>query len=347
MTARRTNTRRRTPWWTKLTDRELLEVRLKDLDLDWTRTWLAGPVAQLHEELDWAGIRLKPHVWLSTEWFSPDGVPGIAIPFFLAHERLRRLEKRKMLSVEGGRERDCLRLLRHEAGHAVSTAFRLHRRPRWRDTFGPFGKPYPESYAPRTSSRDYVQHLAGWYAQAHPAEDFAETFAVWLDPRSRWRSRYRDWPALHKLEVVDDMMASIVGVVPRVRSRRFVEPLRESTETLREYYESKQDRYGAHTPTVFDEDLLRLFSDDPRHRRRETAVAFLRRTRPRIRTIVARWTGEVPYTVDQVIGDMIERCKALELRLATSAAQSVDEASVLVAVHTTRYMHRLPHRIAL
>jgi len=339
--------RRRKPWWSELPDRDLLEVRLSDLDLDWRSTWLAGVVDRLYEELESASIRLRPHVWLSTEWFSPDGVPGIAVPFFLADDRLMRLEKRMMLSVEGGRERECMRLLRHEAGHAVCTAFRLHRRARWRKAFGLYGKPYPDSYAPRTSSRHYVQHLAGWYAQAHPAEDFAETFAVWLNPNSRWRSRYRDWPALAKLEAVDEMIESIAGTTAPTRSRRHVEPVSGIRETLREFYSEKQDRYGRHAPTVFDEDLLRLFSDDPRHHRRETAVSFLRRARPRIRATVARWTGEVPYTVDQVIGDMIERCKSLELRLAMSPSASLDEASVLVAVHTTRFMHRLPHRIAM
>lgn len=339
--------RRRKPWWASLSDRELLDVRLRDLDLDWQRTWLVDAVERLYGELEAVSIRLRPHVWLSTEWFSPDGVPGIAIPFFLAEERLMRLEKRKMLSVEGGRERECLRLLRHEAGHAISTAYQLHRRPRWRETFGPIGTPYPESYSPRTSSRDYVQHLAGWYAQAHPAEDFAETFAVWLNPRSRWRARYRDWPALAKLEVVDSMMESIADTTPRVRSRRHVEPITQNGDTLHAYYEAKQERYGASTPTVFDEDLLRLFSDDPRHHRRETAASFLRRARPRIRAIVVRWTGEVPYTVDQVVAEMIERCKTLELRLAESPARSLDHASVLVAVHTTRNMNRLPHRIVL
>ena len=346
MSAQR-STRRRRPWWASFSDRELLDVRLCDLDLDWRRTWLARTVEQLHDELEEKGLRLRPHVWLSTEWFSPDGVPGIAVPFFLAHERLMRLEKRKMLSVEGGSERGCLRLLRHEAGHAICTAHRLHRRPKWRATFGPYGAPYPESYAPRPSSRDHVQHLAGWYAQAHPAEDFAETFAVWLNPRSRWRQRYRDWPALEKLEVVDAMMASIAGRTPPVRSRRFVEPISKSRDTLRDVYEERQERYGAHAPTVFDEDLLRLFSDEARHAHRPTAAAFLRSARPRIRDTVVRWTGEVPYTVDHVVGDMIERCKSLELRLRMSTSKSIHEASVLVAVHTTRYMHRLPHRIAL
>ena len=52
-------------------------------------------------------------------------------------------------------------------------------------------------------------NLANWYAQSHPIEDFAETFAVWLRPGSRWRSRYADWPALRKLEYVDALMQEV------------------------------------------------------------------------------------------------------------------------------------------
>jgi len=334
-------------WWESASDRDLLDLRLRDLGLDWRDTWLADRVEQLHGELEARGLRLRPHVWLSTEWFSPDGIPGIAIPFFLAHERLMRLEKRMMLAVEGSSDRECMKLLRHEAGHAACTAYRLHRRPRWRDTFGPYGKPYPDSYVPRARSRNHVQHLRGWYAQAHPAEDFAETFAVWLAPNSRWRSRYRGWPALQKLEVVDSMMDSIAGRPTKVRSRRHVEPVSRSSMTLREYYEQKHERYGASFPSIFDEDLLVLFSSDHHFRRRPTAASFLRRARPHIRDVVGRWTGEVAYTVDHVIVDMINRCRELELRLTLSESKTFHEASVLVAVHTTRTIHRTPHRIML
>src|SRR5690606_22025626 len=150
----------------------------------------------------------------------PDGVPGIAVPFYLAHPRLMRLERDLMLEAEGAHEGTCLRILRHEAGHAIDNAYRLHRRKRWRELFGSFSEPYPDAYRPRPASRKYVQHLNGWYAQAHPAEDFAETFAVWMTPNYPWRRRYEGWPALEKLEYVDELMAEIADTTPPVRTRR-------------------------------------------------------------------------------------------------------------------------------
>jgi hypothetical protein len=81
--------------------------------------------------------------------------------------------------------------LRHEAGHAFNYAYRLYQTPEWRELFGPFNRPYRERYRPIPFDRNFVRHIEGWYAQKHPDEDFAETFAVWLTPGSRWRVRYR------------------------------------------------------------------------------------------------------------------------------------------------------------
>ena len=111
-------------------------------------------------------------MWLSEEWFSPDGVPGIAVPFYLAHPRLERLERRIMREAEGGNARLLMRILRHEAGHALDNAYRLRRRRRWRDVFGPASLPYPARYRARAGSRRYVHHLGEWYAQAHPDRGF-------------------------------------------------------------------------------------------------------------------------------------------------------------------------------
>ena len=197
--------------WEHLGDEELLDVRLCDLPLRIEGTVMEERVNRLYEELAERGIRLKPHVWFSEEWFSPDGVPGIAIPFYLAHPRLMKLERKKMHQVEGGTDTECMRILRHEAGHVLDNAFRLHYRRQWRELFGSFTQPYPDSYKPKASSRRHVLHLNAWYAQVHPAEDFAETFAVWLTPRSRWRRRYQGWPALRKLEYIDQLMAEIAG----------------------------------------------------------------------------------------------------------------------------------------
>ena len=339
--------RRKGPWWEDVSRPELLEIRICDLDLNLAGTLLADRLEQLHEELADRDLRLKPHAWLSSEWFSPDGVPGIAIPFYLAHERLMRLEKRKMHEVEGGTDRQCMRLLRHEAGHAMSTAFRLHYRRRWQKAFGSVRQPYPESYVPRARSRNYVQHLDWWYAQAHPAEDFAETFAVWLKPGTRWRKTYATWPALKKLEYVDELMGEIAGRSAVVRSRRHVDPLSKDRRTLGEYYDERQARYGTGGTLIFDKELRMLFSDDPRHHNRESAAAFLRRMRARIRETAARWTGESAYTVDLVVSEMIERSKELKLRRVSTELRAREDVSVLVAVQATKLLHRVPHPILL
>ena len=91
---------------------------------------------------------------------------------------------------------EVLMYLRHEAGHAINYAFELWRRRDWTQTFGDFRRPYRDVYNPNPWSRDYVRYLhrAGMYhyAQKHPDEDWAETFAVWLEG-GPWRRRYRDW----------------------------------------------------------------------------------------------------------------------------------------------------------
>jgi Putative zinc-binding metallo-peptidase len=188
--------------WTRLPDAELLRLRMCDLRLDLHRSPLRRHVERLYEELDGRGIRFRPHVWLSSEWFSPDGVPGIAVPFYLAHPRLMRLARKMTREVEGSNANWLMRILRHEAGHAIDSAYRLRRRAHWRALFGPASRPYRDRYRVRPGSRRHVQHLGDWYAQAHPTEDFAETFAVWLAPRSGWQRRYAAWPALRKLRFV-------------------------------------------------------------------------------------------------------------------------------------------------
>ena len=184
--------------WEKLSDEQLLKQRLSSLRVKVEGTWLEDCLSTLNEELQAKGIRLRPHAWISSEWFSPADVPGIAIPFYLAHPRLMKLEKKMMLDVEGGTWSECMAILRHEAGHAVQHAWQPQRRRRWQQLFGLSSKRYPRHYRPNPASRRFVQHLRLWYAQSHPDEDFAETFAVWLRPRSNWRTRYAGWPALQE-----------------------------------------------------------------------------------------------------------------------------------------------------
>ena len=331
----------------RLSDDALLDMRLCDLPLRIQETNLQNRVEQLYDELESRGLKFRPHVWLSDDWYSPDGIPGIAIPFFLAHKRLARLERKQLLEVEGGTQEWCMKILRHEAGHALDTAFRLRRRRKYRELFGKVSQPYPKYYRPEPNSKRYVMHLDMWYAQSHPVEDFAETFAVWLKPRSRWRSRYRDWPALKKLEYVHDLMHELKGEKPLVRSRIHVDSLRTLRTTLRDHYQKKRQHYGVDHPSFYDRDLFRLFSDDLTLDRRPTAATFLRKCRTELRRAVSHGTGEYPYTVDQILSEMISRCRELKLRLRNSEDQTLRDATVLLTVQTMNYLHAGHHRIAM
>lgn len=328
-------------------DADLLDMRMCDLGLSITGTFIEERIEQLYDELGERGISFRPHCWLSDEWFSPDGVPGIAIPFYLAHPRLMRLERKQILDVEGGTHEWFMKILRHEAGHAIDTAYRLRRRKSYRETFGRVSAPYPNYYRPKPYSRNYVQHLDMWYAQSHPVEDFAESFAVWLRPRSRWRTQYKGWPALKKLEYVCETMADLVDCKPLVVSRAHVDPLRTVRKTLRVHYEKKRAHYGLEHPNLYDRDLRRLFSDRPEHSKNMTAAAFIRRTRTELRKTVSKWTGEYQYTIDQVLSEMLERCREMRLRLSQPAEETKRDVLILLTVQTMNFLHEGHHKVAL
>jgi len=305
--------RKPAPSWARLTDDQLLKKRLCDLNLRIEGTPVERCIRRLYAELEEKGLALRPHCWLAAEWFSPDGVPGIAIPFYLSHRRLIRLERRMMREVEGGNTNWLMRILRHEAGHAIDSAYRLRRRRRWREVFGPASLRYPDSYRPRPGSRRFVQHLGAWYAQSHPAEDFAETFAVWLKPRASWKHSYEGWPALEKLRYVDELMRELKGVVPPVRSRAQIEPARLERRTLGQHYRSRQTRNVTSMPHLADEYILRVFGPRPATGRRMRAATLIRQLKQPLCRSVAQHLDASEYLVHQVLRLLIERCEALGL----------------------------------
>jgi hypothetical protein len=335
------------PAWASWPDERLLDVRMCDLDLRIEGSELAGRIAQLYAELETHGISFRPHFWIAEEWFTPDGVPGVAVPFYLVHPRLARLELNQMLDVEGGTPEWCMRILRHESGHAIDNAYALRRRRTRQRLFGRSSQEYPEQYIPRPYSKSYVLHLEPWYAQSHPDEDFAETFAVWLGDPLVWRKRYADWPALKKLEYMNALMREVGARPPLVTSRRRVDPLSRLRKTLRKHYEQKRERYGVDYPNVYDRDLRRLFSDAQAHRHNPSAARFLQRIRRDVRRTVARWTGEYQYTIDQVFDDIIKRCRELKLRLVESEEQTKLDFTLVLTVQTMNYLHSGRHRVWL
>jgi len=310
---RRRVSRRPRHAWESLSDEQLLSLRLCDLKLKIQGTELEDAITRLYHELDLRVIRFRPHCWLAQEWFSPDGIPGIAIPFYLAHRRLMSLERRFMREVEGGNRNWLMRILRHEAGHAVDSAYRLRRRASWRAVFGPASLPYPDTYRPRPGSRRFVQHLGAWYAQAHPTEDFAETFAVWLKPNSGWRREYFGWPAYAKLEYIDALAHDIGRSKPAVADRSTIEEVTHETCTLREHYERRLARAPLRRRSGADELLLKVFTAAPRTRSAVKAASVLRELRYPLRQQIVRSGAFSEYLVHQVLRLMIERCEALNL----------------------------------
>lgn len=336
------------PEWASWPDEKLLDLRISDLNVGIDGSALEPRIAQLRSELEARGLTtFDPHFWLSAEWFSPDGVPGVAIPFYLAHPRLEKLERAQMLEVEGGTHDWCMKILRHEAGHAIDNAYRLRTRLRRQRVFGPSYMQYPDYYTPKPYSKSYVLHLDSWYAQSHPDEDFAETFAVWLTPDSDWRTRYVDWPALKKLQYMETLMNELIGKPMLVTSRRKMEPVQSLKKTLRAHYERKRRHYGLLHPHFYDRDLRKLFSDSPEHARHIKAARFIARVRRDVRRMVAEWTGEYQYTIDQVIEDMIRRAAELNLRLKASEDETKTDFIILLTVQTMNYLHSGRHRVAL
>ncbi|HEX4346838.1 MAG TPA: putative zinc-binding metallopeptidase [Vicinamibacterales bacterium] len=332
--------------WAAASDEALLAIRMCDLGLTIAGTDIEQRIASINGELSARGLAL-PHYWLSDEWFTPDGVPGVAIPFYLAHPRLARLELTQMLEIEGGDPASCLKILRHEAGHAIDNAYNLRRLRARRRLFGSPATEYPEYYTPKPYSKSFVQHLDHWYAQSHPDEDFAETFAVWLDPASDWASRYAGWPAEPKLQYIDHLMRTVAARRPRIRTKREVDPLAKLKKTLGEHYRKKREHYGLDHPDFYDSDLQNLFSNAPEYAKRPAAARFLRKIRKEARSTVASFTDSYQYTIDQLLEKIIQRCRADNLRLTDTEDATKNDFMVFLTVQTMNYLHSGRHRVAL
>jgi len=225
----------------------LLRRRICNLGLSIKGSSLDQHIKQLKQELSDKELDFVPSFYLTDSWGCPNKVPIIGIPFYLSNPLLGRLEKEQTGDLEDSQM--VMQLLRHEAGHAVNYAYQLWKDADWKELFGPFSKPYREVFYPNPWSRRFVRHIRSGsygytYAQKHPDDDFAETFAVWLTPRSGWRRKYRYWPAIEKLRYVDHLMKTIRNQKPKCTSGKLLLPLTEMTMPLSEYYRRRLKVYS-------------------------------------------------------------------------------------------------------
>ena len=241
--------------------------------------------------------------------------------------------------VEGGNRKWRIRILRHETGHALDSAYRLRRRKDWREVFGAASRPYPQGYRVRPRSRDYVQHIGYWYAQSHPVEDFAETFAVWMQPKARWRREYEGWPALEKLEFVDELMAEIAPQPPSKRDRSHVAPLSQNSRTLGEHYRRKTS-YADRIDRRYDDWLRETFARRTDRPRGARASRFIRDARPKLRKLLLAATQSGPYLIDHAIDRVTLRARQLDLVVVGSRRDNIRNVSWLLE----NVVHDIVHR---
>jgi hypothetical protein len=314
----------------------LLNTRICDLGLTIEESSVARFVQQLYRELEQKKIlKFRPVCYLTDEWGCPSGEPVIGIPFYLARPDLAQIE-RENNDLETNRE--IMMYLRHEAGHAFNYAYKLHRTPEWKQIFGPYRRPYRENYRPVLFSKDYVRYLPGWYAQKHPDEDFAETFAVWMTPRSGWRKKYRDWGAMAKLKYME-RIARELGNADPLRKRGTPDITTAEMEmTIGEFYRNPSDQIPLLDVTQ-DGDLTAMLNASKKSKSAQPAEIFLREHRKTIVDHIARWTALQRPAVKKLM-ESIEK-RSGELRLMIDKKKETEYLSEITVFATTLVMTHL------
>ena len=312
---------------TSLDLRPLLSQRISQLGLKLEGSPVERCVEMLYRELERKGLKhFRPLCYLTDEWGCPSGEPIIGIPFYLADPKLARLEK----EIDGLEDQREIRMyLRHEAGHAFNYAYKLYDAAEWLELFGPFNRPYRDRYRPVPFDRNFVRHIEGWYAQKHPDEDFAETFSVWLTPGSRWRVRYRGWPAMLKLRYVDRVARALGGTEPLVRLASTDITAEEMHMTVEEFFRAIQTE-APPVEVTLENDLPDIFIRKGRRRRGiRPASELIQQHRTPLINKIEYWTGVKRSVVRSLIDSIVQAAERLQLYVDTR-----DESIALLELTT-------------
>jgi Putative zinc-binding metallo-peptidase len=322
---------------------------VRDLGLKIDGTALEPIVREFQAELERVGIRqLHPHFYLSTEWGVPFGTVSIAIPFYLANTDLTRLHAERSGFVEGVSRGDILRYLRHEMGHAVNYAYRLYDDPAWTALFGSIDQPYEEEYRPKPFDPRFVRHLPGWYAQKHPDEDWAETFAVWMTPGRDWRIEYAGQPvARAKLEYCDRTIQAVGDRPPVVNEQDPDESVEDLGVSLDEYYHAGEAGTSSAALPNIDGALRVIFEEygdrgaSPAGETIRGAAGLIRRLQSDLSRSVYRWTGHFPEHVQILLRHLADRAERLGLVYPAEGEAEAVATVELTALVTTLAMNHV------
>lgn len=299
---------------------------LNQFSFDPSQHWISACLAIVLGELWARGVDFEPKLWVSDDWYCLDGTIGIATPFYLVSADLTQYIFQKTGIVEGKNSSEALKILRHEMGHALDNAFDLRKCPVRQKLFGQSTLSYPTSYFAQTTSHEFVNYLGGGYAQSHPDEDFAETFAVWLTDR-RWRSNYRG-KALQKLRYMDQVMSGLRHQRPVKKKFLRVDAIEKDTRTLSQYINSKNTERKNHLRGNFGKVLLSTFAKNSFRADNIKASEFLKSERQEIVKKVAAQTALRNSELVALIRRMEETSFVNELVLSKSQEKTKE---ILVA----------------
>jgi hypothetical protein len=318
---------------------DLWAQRVDELGLRMESSPIWPLIERAHQELSALGVEFRPRYYVSNEWGCPDGQPLIGIPFYLVDPRMHALEEEHADDLE--EDERILMGIRHELGHAVSYAFKLYADPEFDAAFGAYDKGYHDDYNPEPFSPRCVRHLPGWYAQKHPDEDFAETFAVWMTPGQAWRERYLEGPARRKLDYIDRVMALVGRQAPLVHPDDVIPDPDELAFTVAEFYAERRiedsppvDELGS----ALDEDLRALFTADGLGM---DAASLIRDRRRVIMRSISGYAGSRLYVAKALLDALARRARELNLRAAHGA--ETDAIIGITAMATVLVRNFLQH----
>jgi hypothetical protein len=290
--------------------RGVLDKKVSELGLRVEGSPVEKYVQELYRELDHRGLKkFRPVCYLTDEWGCPDQQPVLGIPFYLADPKLRKLEH-AVDKLED--ERQIMMYMRHEAGHVFNYAYRLYTTPQWRRLFGPFFRPYRDDYRPVPFSKNFVRHIEGWYAQKHPDEDFAETFAVWLTPRSPWRRQYKGWPAMEKLRYVDRIARAVADVEPIVNTGEVDITPEDIGDTVEQFYARAAQERQARIDIALDAHLGKIFLTRKR-KESKPAADIVSRHKTELIDNITYWTGVQRPIIRGLVESICRTCERMKL----------------------------------
>jgi hypothetical protein len=204
--------------------------------------------------------------------------------------------------------------------------------------FGPFRRPYRDFYRPVAFSRQYVRHMEGWYAQKHPDEDFAETFAVWMTPRAQWRKRYKGWGAMKKLLYMERIGKKFSNVEPFVAHGTADITVEQMYVTVADFYDKAAEQQLSPGDLTLDSDMMDIFNASRRRKKGvRPAIEFLRENRKTITDKVTYWTGVQRPLLKKLI-EAIE-ARVVELKLNVDISSERQHLTELVTYTTALAMN--------